>query len=202
VNEDGWTCGITDDGMYRVNALRYIIDSPQQTPTTEIIKWTHDVPLKVLCFVWRANLGRIPTVTELIKRGITVTSLNCTHCSTEEEDTIHALWSCTFAKTVWEWILRWCDLPTPDIDSIGDLLSFMNERRNGSVKRRDLIPICYGTLWSIWKARCDWIFKQIRASPTKVADNVKSLVYTWVKHRRHDCHYNWMEWCVSPSICS
>ncbi|KAL4576975.1 hypothetical protein LXL04_013076 [Taraxacum kok-saghyz] len=183
-DDDRWRSGITDDGMYRVKALRYKIDCPQQIEEGAVINWTHDVPLKVLCFVWRVNRGRIPTATELLKRGIAIDSPICTYCSLEDEDTLHVLWGCQLAKTVWEWVLKWCDIPFPAIQEIGELLKYVDNQRNREIKKRDLVAICYGTLWLIWKSRCDWIFKKIRVSPTKVADKVKSTVYTWVKHRQ------------------
>ncbi|KAL4577889.1 hypothetical protein LXL04_014004 [Taraxacum kok-saghyz] len=52
----------------------------------------------------------------------------------------------------------------------------------------------------IWKARCDRVFKRNRISPTIVADNVKSIVFTWLKHRKSKCSYNWVEWCNNPFI--
>ncbi|KAL4590329.1 hypothetical protein LXL04_003257 [Taraxacum kok-saghyz] len=71
-----------------------------------VIKWTHDVPIKVSCFIWRANMGRIPTACDLMKRGVPVNSPICSFCSGDDEGTLHTLWSCPFATTVWEWILK------------------------------------------------------------------------------------------------
>ena len=97
--------------------------------------------------------------------------------------------------------LKWCDIPVPTIQRIEDFLTFVMEWGNCEKRRRDLMCICYGAIWLIWKARCDWVFKKTRSSPTKVADNVKSILYTWLKYRRSKCFYNWVEWCSNPFLC-
>ena len=125
----------------------------------------------------------------------------CSHCSNEEEDEIHVLWRCSFAKTIWYWVFRWCDTPIPACNEIGDLIQFINTWGNNQNRRRTLISICYGTLWMIWNARCNWVFKKRRISPTKVADNIKSIVYTWLKYRRTNYTYKWEEWCANHFVC-
>ena len=165
-----------------------------------MIQWTHDVPIKVVCMVWRANLGRLPTANALIKRGIQIESPICSQCSNEEEDEMHALWRCSFAQTIWYWVFRWCDIPIPVVNVIGDLIQFINTWGSNKNRRIILISICYGTLWVIWKARCDWVFKKRRISPMKVADNIKSIVYIWLKYRRANYTYSWEQWCANPFI--
>ena len=136
-----------------------------------------------------------------MKRGIQIDSPICSFCNNAEEDVMHVLWNCPFAVTVWEWVLKWCGLQKPTANSISDVLKAMDQVDGSAKKRKDMTAICYDTMWMIWKARCDWIFKKRRHSPTKVADEVKSIVYTWLKHRRSKCHYSWINWCIDPGIC-
>ena len=174
--------------------LRYNLDSRDQLDAEgNVIRWIHDVPLKVTCMVWRANLGRLPTACELIKRGVTIATPICSYCGNEDEDVTHVLWRCSMAKTVWLWVFKWCDIPIPDVHDVSEILSFVETWSNDPNRKRNLLCICYGTLWMIWKVRCDWIFKKARISPTKVADNIKAIVYTWVKYRRSKCFYKWEE---------
>ena len=129
--EDKWSCEISDDGIYYVNKLRKLIDEPQQvTPLRQVIAWTHDVPIKVLCFIWRANLERIPTATELIKRGVPGVSEICGYCEDGVEDVRHVLWSCTFAKNVWKWVFHWCNIEVPTVEKIEDIIKFTSECGN------------------------------------------------------------------------
>lgn len=61
-----WKCGLTPDGSYSVCALRKRWDYRPPTIGSNF-HWLKEIPLKVSCFIWRAQAGRIPTVTELSK---------------------------------------------------------------------------------------------------------------------------------------
>lgn len=119
-----------------------------------------------------------------------------TYYNSEEGDATFS-----FASIVWDCILRWCDIPTPP--QFTSVLGIIDFAKNGSVcqrKRNTLISICYRTLWWIWKARCDRTFKENHINPTKVDDNVKPQVFTWIKHQKAKCKYNWNEWSDCPFI--
>nr|KAJ0202152.1 hypothetical protein LSAT_V11C600338510 [Lactuca sativa] len=95
------------------------------------------------------------------------------------EDANHVLIKCPFATIVWEWVLRWCDIPSPSqFSSILDINEFVRGWVICQRKRNTMISICYGTLWWIWKARCDRVFKNLHVNATKVVDNIKSQVFT------------------------
>ncbi|KAL4578043.1 hypothetical protein LXL04_014158 [Taraxacum kok-saghyz] len=85
--EDRWRCTSTDDGDYHVSMLRHMLDVPrQETQPSEVVKWTRDVPIKVMCFIWRAIQGRIPTNSALGKRGIQIEDFDCGYCLQGVED--------------------------------------------------------------------------------------------------------------------
>ncbi|KAL4566158.1 hypothetical protein LXL04_030268 [Taraxacum kok-saghyz] len=46
-----------------------------------------------------------------------------------------------------------------------------------------LTTICYGVLWTLWKARNDRIFNNKLPSVSRTLDEVLSLVFLWFKHR-------------------
>nr|KAJ0216241.1 hypothetical protein LSAT_V11C300125010 [Lactuca sativa] len=198
---DKWVCTLSSDGIFHVDRLRIQIDR-WNLPTLETpLKWIHEIPLKVTCFMWRANLERIPTACALLKGGIQLTSPICSYCENAEEDASHVLFRCPMAAKVWEWVLSWCDLLNVHFESVEELLKFTAHWGTCEKKRRSLISIGYGTTWLIWKARCDWVFKKTKTSPAKVADLVKSTVFLWIKYRREYCNLQCIEWCINPFIC-
>nr|KAJ0218409.1 hypothetical protein LSAT_V11C300144270 [Lactuca sativa] len=89
----------------------------------------------------------------------------------------------------------------PQAKTVGDLINFVENWGNCQKRRMHLRSICYGTLWLIWKTSCDWVFKQIRISPTKIADNIKYIVFTWIKHRSDKSSLNWGQWCIDSFLC-
>ncbi|XP_023763157.1 uncharacterized protein LOC111911634 [Lactuca sativa] len=198
---DKWVCKLSNDGVFHVEDLRLRIDRRDMQPGEVAITWTHDVPLKVNCFMWRAYLDRIPTACAFIKRGIQVTSPTCTFCEDKDEDVAHVLLQCPMVAKVWEWVFQWCGIPGYQFCNMHDLVKFTTQWGSCPKKRRCLVNICYGTIWHIWKARCDWIFKKIRPSPAKVVDLIKSNVFIWSKYRRSQCSMQWIEWCVNPICC-
>lgn len=66
---DRWKFSISSDDTFHVDVLMRRIDEPGSTLLKGIIDWIHEVSIKVNCFVWRANLGRIPVMAELEARG-------------------------------------------------------------------------------------------------------------------------------------
>ncbi|CAI9268429.1 unnamed protein product [Lactuca saligna] len=198
---DRWVCSISGDGVYHVNVVRELIDTVGLSNEGGKIDWIPEVPTKVRCFVWRAVLNGIPTACALQKRGINFNSVMCSYCDLEREDTDHALIKCPMAAKVWEEMLRWFGIPHPQFGNISDVVRFCSTWGRCLKKRRDLISICYGTAWLIWRARCNFIFNKIQVSPNQLAGNIQSMVFSWIKHRRVNCSYKWIDWCSSPSYC-
>jgi len=61
----------------------------------------------VLTTAWRILWDRLPTRTNLIRREVEVTSLNCVLCQASEESAQHLFLECTFAQQVWSLCLKW-----------------------------------------------------------------------------------------------
>nr|KAJ0223295.1 hypothetical protein LSAT_V11C200062490 [Lactuca sativa] len=68
---DVWSCDIVDDGSFIVAALRRKMDAYALTTVFgKPIVWMNEVPLKVLCLIWREKWGRIPSTAALASRGL------------------------------------------------------------------------------------------------------------------------------------
>lgn len=81
-------------------------------------------------FVWRVNLGCIPTACSLLKRGVPVESPLYRQCLIENDDVDHALIRCSFAATIWHWIFKWCDILVPQLSNVVDLITFVDNWGN------------------------------------------------------------------------
>ncbi|KAL0410924.1 UNVERIFIED_CONTAM: hypothetical protein Slati_3682100 [Sesamum latifolium] len=62
--------------------------------------WQIKVPPKVRMFVWRACRDSLPTSANLARRGVQVAGV-CPWCALENEDLLHTLGRCHFARLVW-----------------------------------------------------------------------------------------------------
>ena len=150
--------------------------------------------------MWRVCIGRIPTSIELSKRGINISNPSCRRqCLDGVDDTDHNFAVCPFARGVLSRIWNWCNISDPpDFNSVNDIISYAANWGHCPKKRKVLIAIIYGYVWSMWRMRNDRIFNDICGSISKVADNVLSLVYDWVKYRGNFVNLNWVIWCCNP----
>ncbi|KAL0443870.1 UNVERIFIED_CONTAM: hypothetical protein Slati_2109700 [Sesamum latifolium] len=62
--------------------------------------WRTKAPPKIALFAWMCVWDALPTTTNLKQRGANVTD-GCINYPEEAEDSLHALFSCSFARLVW-----------------------------------------------------------------------------------------------------
>jgi len=130
-------------------------------------------------------MDRVLIGAALQRRGINGVSIDCNFCINGLEDANHILASCPFATEVWNRLIIWCgiSLNYPNFQSIEEIVRFVAMWGRCPKKRLILEAIFYGTLWSLWKIRNDRIFKNVPCNPTKAMENIKSIVFSWLKHR-------------------
>ncbi|CAI9292527.1 unnamed protein product [Lactuca saligna] len=135
---DTWRCTLGSDGIYMVQALRKKLD--ETTPAIPGIKihWMKEVPLKVLCFIWRAKWGRVPSAQALISRGVSNISPNCGYCNHTGEGADHIFIHCDFASAVREWIMRWCGVTLGPINTVEDRLDFASNWSQCPKKHKEI----------------------------------------------------------------
>nr|KAJ0211853.1 hypothetical protein LSAT_V11C400206640 [Lactuca sativa] len=119
-------------------------------------------------------------------RGIEVYTTYCGACINGVECVDHILVTCLFTSAV---RIKY---------SIGDLISFVANWSQCPSKKNRFMTICYGLIWSLWKCRNDRIFKMVFISPFGGAEQIKSLVYFWIKYRGEGVSCKWNEWSSSP----
>nr|KAJ0200215.1 hypothetical protein LSAT_V11C600306310 [Lactuca sativa] len=195
---DSWKSKLSSDGQFYVSDICKLIDSKVTVGTNSTTVWVNLVPLKIICFVWRASLDGIPSSMALSRRGVGVTSTRCLFCINGVDDTDHLLIACDLAKEVFKWIFKWCDVPFVPFSSVSEALNFAAKWGNCPKKRKVFLAILYGGLWSIWKGRNDMLFNQVPTTISKVVDNIITMVFGWVKHRGNFGNCNWANWCCSP----
>lgn len=156
-NKEIWKCSLKNDGSYTVEVLRKIVDQTPSLDSPSVVKWCKEIPIKVICFVWRAAIGRIPSAEALSSRGIPVSTLSCGLCG-EIETVDHILVSCPIASKVRDWICNWCGISLDSPTSTRGILDFVSKWGRCPKKRNVLTMIAYGLFWSLWRARNDKSF--------------------------------------------
>ncbi|XP_019179716.1 PREDICTED: uncharacterized protein LOC109174929 [Ipomoea nil] len=80
------------------------------TFTKWLTLWKLKIPPKWKMFLWRAICDILPTTTNLLIKRVDMDP-HCAMCEISQEDTMHALVLCEFAKNIWEQ----SNLPIPNI---------------------------------------------------------------------------------------
>ncbi|KAD7479911.1 hypothetical protein E3N88_03047 [Mikania micrantha] len=162
------------------------------------IFWLKWVPPKVLCFVWKVSLDRIPVMVNLNSRGINVQSLRCSLCLVEDEDGEHLLFRCRIAQEVWRRISWWASIDFVYSGSIQNILCSLRDGSEVGLKRKIKMLLAALTIWCLWLCRNNWCFHRIRKSIDCLVEDVKLQAFTWAEQRGNKISTDWEKWVVNP----
>ncbi|CAI9264591.1 unnamed protein product [Lactuca saligna] len=101
-----WESEFMIDNRFSVSLIRDCFEMAGHIVYDRPFDWNKMIPFKILCFIWRAKQGRIPSAVELKSRGITIPSTMCISCKQEEETSDHMLITCQSVRTVMNKILN------------------------------------------------------------------------------------------------
>ena len=192
-----WRCLLAVDGIYRVGDIRRTIDFNPNINGDPKVVWCKEIPIKVICFIWRASLDRIPTAEALAVRGVLSGPTSCVRCS-GTDSTNHILVTCPFATLIRSWITNWCGVDLSHVANVDEVLLLVKSWGRCPKLKRILTSICYGMLWSLWKARNNRVFNKRIVSASSVFDEILSSVFFWLKHRGNLGIGDWVNWCIFP----
>ncbi|GLT58532.1 hypothetical protein SLA2020_314180 [Shorea laevis] len=64
------------------------------------ILWKLKIPPKIRVFIWRAILNALPSLDNLVRRGIAQAAL-CPCCHLADESIMHLLFYCPYVEPIW-----------------------------------------------------------------------------------------------------
>lgn len=94
-----WSWDLEPSGTYSVASLRNYIDMATLPRSNEKWQWNPLIPRKLNILAWRISHGRLPTMVNLSKNGITTSTL-CKICSEDLETEKHLFIECGITKEV------------------------------------------------------------------------------------------------------
>lgn len=143
--------------------------------------WKAGVPAKVLAFVWKALLDRIPTRHNLEIRHCFPPDIgsSCVWCLSLPECTSHIFLHCNMARRIWINLIGWLDL---NFIMPPNLVIHRECWSSGVMKkkiRKGLRMIRQAAIWVIWKARNECIFNDVVTRCDEVVEDIKLLSWKW-----------------------
>ncbi|XP_076889715.1 uncharacterized protein LOC143540582 [Bidens hawaiensis] len=183
-----------DNEGFSVRSLIRDLDELKPHDENYVMEWNNWVPKKVGIHAWRVEMGCIPILLELLKRGIVVTKAVCPICEEELESTEHLVISCQFAQTLWSVISSRCKVSSIFAFSVKDLLDLHRFSYFPKRKAKAFNAVCLTTIWCIWRARNALVFEGKQININNVVGEIKALTFLWVKNRGKNRSLTWEEW--------
>ncbi|KAL8233591.1 hypothetical protein R6Q59_019691 [Mikania micrantha] len=96
---------------------------------------------------------------------------------------------------VWWQILVWCNVPIPvNFSTVSSLLNHVERYGTTNSRKKVTNAIIQATIWNIWKARNNKVFKGYVTTWFKMVEDVKEMTYLWVNTRSTDTALEWRRW--------
>lgn len=195
---DCWEWKGDKNGMYTVKKAKKLISKRSMVINSSNMTWAGWTPLKCKIMVWRADLNRLPTRVELVKRGIHLDVLSCPLCDADLETSIHLFTGCLFSSEIWARVGSWCRLSPIFAFDVRDLLMMADNLTKTKKEKQIIRGIIFTTMWSIWNERNARIFNGKSRRAIEVVETVKSSSFFWIRNRSRLKGVDWNIWCKYP----
>jgi len=157
------------------------------------------VPGKVNIHAWRLFRNRLATRDNLLKRGLTLDSVDCPSCMSFPEDSDHLFTRCSTAREVGALLKQWWPDWPFNAASIEELWDAIKRTK----KVGEVIGLAY--LWVLWQQRNDKVYKGKMLSVTGIVNSIQVQALLWLKARsKFGNLINWDGWITAPmdSVCN
>ncbi|GJZ18722.1 RNA-directed DNA polymerase, eukaryota [Tanacetum coccineum] len=156
--EDRWIWDLNGDGEFCVKDVRNLLDATFLPKADSPTRWIKTIPIKVNILAWKVSLDRLPTRSNLARRGVLVPSSSCLICNVSDEDLARLLFRCDLAIEITRLFYRWWNLVWIPLDSYISWLSWIKALRMNSRSKSVLEGVFYTAWWSIWSYRNQILF--------------------------------------------
>ncbi|XP_071740572.1 uncharacterized protein [Rutidosis leptorrhynchoides] len=201
-SEDKIKWNLAADGSFSTKALTVLIDGKRLHPgnsVTETIR-NKSIPQKVVIFVWRAKLKRLPIRSELDKRGIDLDTVLCPLCGDEIETVEHSLIKCKMVIDFWKSFLRWWNIPVDNLNDLNPLANdsiFSSFSKFGNSIWEGVKWVCCYILWNSMNSK---IFKGKEWSNVSILSEVQATSLRWISKRIKKISIDWHQWMLIPEF--
>lgn len=177
---DSWFWFVDDSGMFSVKSCYRQIMGEQTWTSAEFWRklWSLDLPGKIISFMWRVCRMCLPTAVNLVKKRVEISNV-CTWCLCQQEDEMHVLFACSFARTVWTNLGLQDLIPGDQRDQMGTILQKMQHVFH--VYTREKLAWVAIVCWNLWNPRNKWLWDKVNVSAFGVQSTAVSMRTEWDK---------------------
>nr|GEY50260.1 RNA-directed DNA polymerase, eukaryota [Tanacetum cinerariifolium] len=171
-SKDRWIWDMSEDGEFRVKDVRNLLDETFLPKSDSHTRWVKSIPIKINIFAWKVSLDRLPTHSNLVRRGVLVSSMSCPIGCAAQEDLGHLLFRCDMASSVSRLVCRWWNLVWIPLYSYQAWFSWFKSIRMPSHSKGVSECVFYITWWSIWNFRNHLLFASKKPRKEVLFDDI------------------------------
>jgi hypothetical protein len=147
--------------------------------------WESPAPSKVIVFSWQLLYDRVPTKSNLLKRGVLHHGDhgNCVWCLNCIENSQHLFLHCKVAMFVWYEVFRWLGVVLVMPPSIFQLFDCLSVSAKNIKMRRGYRLVWHTAIWTIWNARNNFIFNKVKKELMEIVEDIKVMSWRWSADR-------------------
>ena len=166
--------GFSVKSMYKSLDVSPALDFPHR------LVWNPVAPPKIGVFAWEAAWGRVLTLDQLKRRGMTFTN-RCFMCEEEEETIDHLLIHCKIAKMLWDLLLSIVGISWVFSNTVLHTLIAWQGAVVGKKRKKIWLaaPLCL--FWNLWRARNRLVFENEAPSVQRIKANFVTNLWSWAK---------------------
>jgi hypothetical protein len=188
-----------------VSGLYQILTTPSDPPAGGMndLVWHKQVPLKVSIFGWRLLRDRLPTRTNLVRRGMLSAELaGCVAGCGHDESASHLFLLCDSFGPLWGQIWSWIGVSSVEsIDICDPFLQFIH-CTGQSRKRRSFLQLLWLLcVWVVWNERNNKIFNNIQTTIDQLLEKIKFHSLWWLQANNALFVHDTQMWWSNPLLC-
>ncbi|GKV09172.1 hypothetical protein SLEP1_g20714 [Rubroshorea leprosula] len=167
---DEWEWIHSKDSRYSTKTAYSLLTKVPRCPTQEKVfkrVWNPNLPTKISAFNWKLLLNRLPTKSNLLKRGFGVImgDGNCNLCQEEEEDATHLFLKCKNVRWIWKECDRWWGINIETQEDCWKTFEHPGAWTRNTRIRKGWDCTWSAIVWSIWLMQNQRIFQNQEMDP-------------------------------------
>ncbi|XP_026417155.1 uncharacterized protein LOC113312632 [Papaver somniferum] len=134
--------------------------------------WKRFLHPSIASNVWKIQQGVYTDDEKLIKKGYSLAS-KCCICQQNQDSMEHLLWSCSFSKHIWQWLVTVFQFQIPT--SFSDILNFAKHK--SSIIKQAWITVACAAMRELWFQKNKLIHENIPPDLENFKRRIMSLVF-------------------------
>ncbi|GKV19300.1 hypothetical protein SLEP1_g29582 [Rubroshorea leprosula] len=136
--------------------------------------WRLKIPPKVRVFLWRAILNSLPSLDNLVKRGV-LQEMTCPNCQGADETLMHLLFFCPQVEPIWFGSTLGLNPRQLGVFCFREWWRYINDVAK-QMGLPSLVEQCAIICWHIWKARNEKHFEQVNFNPHQILARISAMI--------------------------